>query len=349
MSGLLLYCRGGFEAECAREAESHAFELGIDTEAEALPGGGAVFLPLPEEAADELAAQPFFKWVFARQCLRVIGHVEGLPERDRTGPIALAVPPAAYCELWLEAADTEAGKPLLPFCRKFAPYLEKALLERKVKLGSTRGPRLHIFFTDKQTAWLATSEPDNASPWPQGIPRLRFPHEAPSRSTMKLAEAFHVFLDHDDQQRYLKQGLRVVDLGAAPGGWTWQFASRGLKVTAVDNGRMDKKLMAEYAVTHVQDDGFRYRPVKPVDWMVCDMVEQPARIAQLVAKWLAEGWCRRSIFNLKLPMKKRYEEFLRCKATIQDTLRKAKVPYRLRFKQLYHDREEVTGYLERRE
>lgn len=347
MSGLLLYCRGGFEAECAHEAEAHARELGFDAEAEALPGGGAVLLSLPADEAEQLVQTPFHDWVFARQRLLLIGHVDNLPERDRTGPIAAAVPPAVYSELWLEAADTEAGKPLLPFCRKFTPYLEKALKERRTRLGSEHALRLHIFFTDKQTAWIATGDPDDSSPWPQGIPRLRFPHEAPSRSTMKLAEAFHAFLDHNDQQRWLKQGLRVVDLGAAPGGWTWQFASRGLKVTAVDNGRMDKKLMAEYAVTHVQDDGFRYRPVKPVDWMVCDMVEQPARIAQLVAKWAAEGWCQRSIFNLKLPMKKRYAEFLRCRAIIEDALHKAQVPYRLRFKQLYHDREEVTGYLER--
>lgn len=37
--------------------------------------------------------------------------------------------------------------------------------------------------------------------------------------------------------------------------------------------------------------------------MVCDMVEKPAKVAALMAQWLVNGWCRETIFNLKLPMK----------------------------------------------
>ena len=51
------------------------------------------------------------------------------------------------------------------------------------------------------------------------------------------------------------------------------------------------------------------------------------------------------MFNLKLPMKKRHAEVERCAALIHDTLRRARVPATLALKQLYHDREEVTGYL----
>ena len=65
-------------------------------------------------------------------------------------------------------------------------------------------------------------------------------------------------------------------------------------------------------VTHVREDAFRWRPRRPVDWLVCDVVEQPSRIAELVARWIADGAARRAIFNLKLPMKKRYDEVRRC-------------------------------------
>jgi len=41
-------------------------------------------------------------------------------------------------------------------------------------------------------------------------------------------------------------------------------------------------------------------------------VEQPSRIANLIGKWLINGWCRETIFNLKLPMKKRYQEVMLC-------------------------------------
>ena len=44
-------------------------------------------------------------------------------------------------------------------------------------------------------------------------------------------------------------------------------------------------------------------------------------------------------------MKKRYDEVQRCEQRIDDILTRAKVRYTLRIRQLYHDREEVTGYL----
>ncbi len=81
--------------------------------------------------------------------------------------------------------------------------------------------------------------------------------------------------------------------------------------------------------------------------MTCDIVEQPARIAMLVARWIGEGHTRRAIFNLKLPMKKRYDETMRCRQIIDDALRQARISYRISLRQLYHDREEITGFIER--
>ena len=176
-----------------------------------------------------------------------------------------------------------------------------------------------------------------------GIPRLRMPGGAPSRSTLKLAEAFVTFLG-DREPEVLRAGMRAVDLGAAPGGWTWQLAHRGLRVTAVDNGPLKGDVLDDPLVTHLRADGLAYLPKRPVDWMVCDIVEQPSRIAALVARWLGEGHARHAIFNLKLPMKKRYDEVRRCEAIIRDALTKARVEHTLALRQLYHDREEVTGY-----
>ena len=81
--------------------------------------------------------------------------------------------------------------------------------------------------------------------------------------------------------------------------------------------------------------------------MVCDIVLQPSRIAALVAAWIADGACRRTIFNLKLPMKKRYAEVERCAALMRDALERQGPSYTLAFRQLYHDREEITGYCTR--
>ncbi len=157
------------------------------------------------------------------------------------------------------------------------------------------------------------------------------------------------FLTEDERLRLLKPGMHAVDLGAAPGGWTWQLAQRGLSVTAIDNGPLRGGVARDPLVEHLRADGLTWRPRRPVDWMVCDIVEQPSRIAALVAAWVADGACRRTIFNLKLPMKKRYAEVERCAALIGDALSRRRLRHMLRFKQLYHDREEITGYLSRAE
>jgi 23S rRNA (cytidine2498-2'-O)-methyltransferase len=141
----------------------------------------------------------------------------------------------------------------------------------------------------------------------------------------------------------MKPGMKAVDLGAAPGGWTWQLVRRDLNVLAVDNGPMDAALMETGQVKQRREDGFRFRPPEPVDWMVCDMVESPSRIAALAARWIAQGLCAQTIFNLKLPMKRRWEEVERCRGIIAQALEGR--PYRLRIKHLYHDREEVTAWI----
>jgi 23S rRNA (cytidine2498-2'-O)-methyltransferase len=73
-------------------------------------------------------------------------------------------------------------------------------------------------------------------------------------------------------------------------------------------------------------------------------VEQPLRVAELVAEWLADGRCAHSIFNLKLPMKKRFDEVARCRDAMQQRWQRAGISCSLQFKHLYHDREEITGY-----
>lgn len=102
--------------------------------------------------------------------------------------------------------------------------------------------------------------------------------------------------------------------------------------------------MATGRVEHRREDGFRYRPRRPVDWLLCDMVEQPQRIAALMGDWFVRGDCRRAVFNLKLPMKRRYAHLRECLGLLQERLDAAGLDHALACKQLYHDREEVTAY-----
>ncbi len=376
LSNWLLYCRPGFERDCVQETQAKQIEAVSDS-------GFVVLQGKPRLAYAQLT--------FARQLIRLHGEVHELPERDRLTPLLAALPaePPQFGALWLETPDTNEGKTLSGFTRRFQPLLEEKLREQGrlannsvrpdpstqfvlslSKEGTalrTKGhverladaeastssaqtehlPRLHIFFPDKNRAFIGTSDPQNSAAAHMGIQRLKMPHDAPSRSYLKLAEAFEVFLSKEEQKNWLKPGLHAVDLGAAPGGWTWQLVQRGLKVIAIDNGPL-KDVAAEHPlIKHLRQDGFRYRPKQPVDWLVCDMVEQPAKVATLMADWVASGATTRAIFNLKLPMKKRAEALANALDGVRAVLDAKGIRYCLKAKQLYHDREEVTVFLAR--
>ena len=346
---LLMYCRAGFERECAQEITAVAAEMGVDGFVKARPGSAfAVFQAHQDDMGADLGEHvEFARLVFPRQVVRALEPL-ALREADRVAPIVAAARAIGrrFRALWIEMPDTNDGKALATLTRPLAPHLERGLREAGIEFDDESAPeRLHVFFVGSLACQVGISDARNSSRWPMGIARLRMPRGAPSRSTVKLAEAIDEFLDEKERERRLVPGMTAVDLGAAPGGWTWQLVQRGLMVTAVDNGAMDPALLDTGQVKHRREDGFHFRPAEPVDWMVCDMVESPSRIARLATHWVAQGWCRETIFNLKLPMKKRWEEVQRCRAIIDEGLGGG--GYFLRVKQLYHDREEVTAYLSR--
>lgn len=346
----LLYCRPGFEQDCAQEVLRQARQQRpiIAEQPPIVADSGYVVVVLNEQ-------QPSFReLIFARQLIRLHYIIEELSDRDRLTPLAEAIAelPDTYGTLWLETPDTNDGKTLSAFTRRFQPLLEAPLhAQGKLSGGNPDAnrklPRLHVFFPDKSVALIGSSDPWNSSPWHMGILRQSMPAEAPSRSTLKLAEAIEVFMDKSEQTRLLRQGMTAVDLGAAPGGWTWQLVKRGMRVTAVDNGPMKGVLANHPLVQHLRQDGFKYTPRKAVDWLVCDMVEKPAKVADLIASWFVAGLTRQAIFNLKLPMKQRLAAVDGALNSIRERLDEEGLNYKMQCKQLYHDREEVTVFLVR--
>ena len=161
-----------------------------------------------------------------------------------------------------------------------------------------------------------------------GQRRMADDPQAPSRSYLKVEEAYGLL------GREPQAGETVVDLGAAPGGWSYSAAKRGASVVAVDNGPL-KGGGLHAGITHKAEDAFKYVPAEPAAWLFCDMVEDPDRITDLLGRWLDEGWCRRFVVNLKfgrhdpLRVLRRTEE-LRPRCSL------------LRARHLFHDREELT-------
>ncbi len=341
--GLLCWCRAGFEPELAAELTERAAQAGFAGYARAERGNGHVEF-LGVDGAALSAALPFAQLIFARQKLRLLAELCDLDPKDRIAPMLDALGGRGrYGDVWVEHPDSDAGKPLAGLSRAFANALRPALRKRGLltEAVDARLPRLHVCFLDGNHALLATADPRDSAPWPLGVPRLRMLADAPSRSALKLEEALLVLLNADEREKSLKPGMSAVDLGAAPGGWSWVLARQSLRVTAIDNGPLAESALATGLIEHVRADGFHWRPPKPVDWLVCDMVESPRRVAVRMAQWFAQGWCERAIFNLKLPMKKRWDETKLCLDLLAEQSGRA---LELRAKQLYHDREEITVY-----
>jgi 23S rRNA (cytidine2498-2'-O)-methyltransferase len=132
------------------------------------------------------------------------------------------------------------------------------------------------------------------SPFPKGEVPLASDKAAPSRAFAKLVEA---------ERRLgpaIKAGETCVDLGAAPGSWTYVAVTRGAKVLAVDRSELREDLMRDDHVEFVSGDAFRFEPRRPVDWLLCDVIAEPARTAKLLVDWLQRGWCRNFVVTIKL-------------------------------------------------
>lgn len=192
-------------------------------------------------------------------------------------------------------------------------------------------------FLAKGGLWCAVSPPEKlASPFPGGISPLRQPDGAPSRSALKLEESWLL----SGQQPTLRD--TVIDLGAAPGGWSHACLKRGCRVMAVDNGplRLGDVEDLPGTLTHMRSDGLRFRPPArwlPVEWLLADMLIPPGVCLGLLRKWIGNRWMRRFVVNLKLPQR----EPLTALHPVREYL--AGVPdLQWRMRQLYHDRREVT-------
>lgn len=341
---LLCYCRAGFEPELAAELTERAAMAGFAGYARTDRGSGFVEF-ICEDAARLSRALPLANLIFARQKLVRFADLRGLSPQDRIAPLQAALESAGVAQcfgaLQVEHPESDAAKPLAALARSFGNALRPALRRAGwlTAQDDDRYLRLHVVFLAGDRVLLAAADPRDSSQWPSGIARLRMHPSAPSRSALKLEEALLTLLDEDERRTLVRDNMQAADLGAAPGGWTWVLMRNGMKVTAVDNGPLQQALLDSGRVDHLRADGFSWQPKRRLDWMVCDMVEQPRRVAERMATWMREEWCRYAIFNLKLPMKKRWDETRLCLDLFE---RQAGRPLTVRARQLYHDREEIT-------
>jgi 23S rRNA (cytidine2498-2'-O)-methyltransferase len=354
---LLLYCRAGYEADLMAELEQKLALTDHYGYANMTKDSAFVRFCLPQlthipsafESIKSINVRlpKLTDLVFARQKLHIIDDVT-FDGEDRIS-ILLSVLQTydlpKFSDVFVEYPDSQEGKKLAKFCKKFTVPLRSRLRQQDLlfKKPSNNQPFLHLFFEHSGKCILAISVVTDRSIDPLGIKRLKMPNAAPSRSTLKLEEAINVFFNQDQAQALFCAGMRASDLGACPGGWTYQLIQRKIVVEAVDHGEIAANLMVTGLVEYYSEDGFLYQPQQGnVDWLVCDMIEQPTRVSELMLSWLESGKANACIFNLKLPMNKRHKVVDPILKKLQSTLTNRFGHIIIKAKHLYHNRDEVT-------
>ncbi|MBW7894808.1 MAG: rRNA methyltransferase [Opitutaceae bacterium] len=324
---MLLTCQAGFESLLVRELAA----AGIMAQQH---GPGWV---VAERAPDE----PAFAHLLLPDAVEVRGEsVNALAQRladffltgirgeriETAWPCVLAGP-AELVGLGRRIGAVE--KAVLDLLRKKLSRVAKlAVPDLPRGVGEARG--LFGWFTDFGVMQVARTARSN------GQRRMADDDAAPSRSYLKVEEAY-VVLGTEPQP-----GELVVDLGAAPGGWSYSAAKRGARVIAIDNGPLKGGALNHPQIEHRREDAFRYAPpAGPVcDWLFCDMVEEPHHVLRhIVEPWLARGWCRNFVVNLKFGRVDPVALLSELRAPDSPLTRHAPGT---RIRHLYHDREEFT-------
>ncbi|MCY9657389.1 SAM-dependent methyltransferase [Paenibacillus chondroitinus] len=256
---------------------------------------------------------------------------------------------------WLKKAHAEglvhSGEKIAIQVRKedradvpYAPFAVKAALDEILVSEVHAEPvvryadQIISIYIHAKKLFVGISKPaDNLSDWSGGAIRFMKEEDQISRAKFKLLEA---------EQRFgidFSVARTALDIGAAPGGWTSLLLERGLKVTAIDPAAMSPRLLGNpnLKIYKKNASDVKLRD-QEFDLLVCDMSWDPRQMGRLVADLLyslQSGGT--AIITVKLMHKKPFQ-------TVRDILRILEPSlFLLKAKQLFHNREELTLYLQK--
>jgi 23S rRNA (cytidine2498-2'-O)-methyltransferase len=281
---------------------------------------------------------------FARQGFPVMA----VAEADSLGELAerlgralapkLEDAPAYALHVWVP--DTDRENPLTQAARALEDLLEARLTSeartavrmrtRDIGVGSV--PLVQVCLSSKTQGFGGVMASSRAiSLAPGGRLRVHMGSDKPSRAARKIGEAL-AWLEVAPEP-----GEVCVDLGAAPGGWTWFLLERRARVIAVDPARLRPDLLRRKGLTYMGMSAFEFMPEEPVDWLFCDMAWRPLEVAQMLARWSRQRAASLLVANFKLPMTKKAEIVADIRKILENGGWRA-----VRTRQLYHDRDEIT-------
>lgn len=200
---------------------------------------------------------------------------------------------------------------------------------------------VQVLLVDGWRAWCASSSlpPEETSltswpvPFPAGHAHVSGYEDAPSSAYRKLVEALSWM------RVWPTDGDLVLDLGAAPGGWSYVALENGARVTAYDRADLDRRVASHPLITHVRQDAFANAPLEDATWVLCDVIDTPERSLDLVERALATASLRALVITVKLKPPISLGPVEKAKRIIANAASRGWVG---RVKHLLHNKHEVT-------
>lgn len=147
----------------------------------------------------------------------------------------------------------------------------------------------------------------------------------PSRAYLKLWEILTLL------QIQPKAREKCLEIGAAPGSWTWVLQQLGAEVIAVDRAPLDPCISRSPQVISLKKDAFTLGPqdFPEVQWLFSDVICYPSKLFDWLQPWIAS--------NVNLICTLKFQGEIE-KSVIQDF---ARVPGSILL-HLFHNKHELT-------
>ena len=196
------------------------------------------------------------------------------------------------------------------------------------------GTVISLTVYDKQAYMGVSAMEDNVSDWTGGVLFYSKNEDIICRAEFKIEEACKTF------GIGLAAGMRALDLGAAPGGWTHFLSRQGLLVDAVDPAELSDKVLQMDNVKHYKmtaQEFVKNREKASYDIMVNDMkmdTNESVDISCEMSSQLKEGGI--CLMTLKLPKTGAMKRIKIARKVLERDFSQVKI------RKLYYNRSEVT-------
>lgn len=100
----------------------------------------------------------------------------------------------------------------------------------------------------------------------------------------------------------------VLEMGAAPGAWTWCLANLGAEVHSIDKAPLDERIDNMPNVHHRIGSAFAIEPADEKNsWLFSDIICYPERLVSMLERWLADGHCQYYNITIKFQGESDYQ------------------------------------------